>query len=133
MAGALHNPKGMRLNSKNKCYIGLGHRFHLDLPMPMHSLHPDWKTLSLDEKLDLHGCKCDVNKVTNINNNIYSWIYVHANVKHVYRHIYSYTHNYYIYCIFTTLFTSVCKSDVNLHYIYDNSKSMLTPALPHLI
>ena len=49
------------------------------------------KKEALDEKLDLHGCKCDANKVTNINNNIYSWIYIHANVKHVYRHIYSYS------------------------------------------
>ena len=47
--------------------------------------------LALDEKLDLHGCKCGVNKVTNINNIIYLWIYVHANVEHVYRHIYSYS------------------------------------------
>ena len=40
----------------------------------------------------------------------------------------------YIYCIFTILFTSVCKSDLNLHYIYDIVKACsLRPALPHLI
>ena len=63
--------------------------------------------LSLDEILDLHGCKCDANKLANIEHSIYSCIYTICKcIIHLLSHLATTS---------SDIFTTPGKYDLNLH------------------
>ena len=82
--------------------------------------------LSLDEILDLHGCKYDAIIIANIEHFIYLHHMQMSNTLILPSHLTKSKHIY-------SLFALTSKYDLNLHHIYSIVNQMLTPALPHLL